>query len=227
MERLLLVACPDLTQPGETAGAAGPAGGIPGDEGGRRLRQLAGVVDALVEICPWVDPVRAGVCVLPIKGPARYFGGDAAVLARVEAAVATVLGEDGAVQLGVAEGIFAAELAARSGLVVPPGGTGAFLAPWPVATLGVPDLCELLPRLGLRTLGALAALPTRDVLARFGEVGDVPSRSPGGWRASGRGPEPPAWLPGWPLSSTASPCGTTSPVSGAGPVRPMSGRPRC
>jgi nucleotidyltransferase/DNA polymerase involved in DNA repair len=71
----------------------------------------------------------------------------------------------------VAEGIFAAELAARSMTVVPPGVTPEFLAPWPVEVLATPELGELLPRLGVGTLGAFAALPTPDVLARFGTAG--------------------------------------------------------
>jgi protein ImuB len=40
-----------------------------------------------------------------------------------------------------------------------------------VETLDVPDLPDLLRRLGLRTLGAFAELPPRDVLARFGPDG--------------------------------------------------------
>ncbi len=158
MERLLLIDCPGLADPGD-----GPAA----TDGGHRLRELARLVDALVEVCPWVDPVRPGVCTLAVRGPARYFGGEAAVLARVAEAVGGVLG-DGPCRLGVAEGVFAAGLAARVGAAVPPGATAAFLAPWPVGVLGTPELAELLPRLGLRTLGALAALPAGDVLARFG-----------------------------------------------------------
>jgi protein ImuB len=55
--------------------------------------------------------------------------------------------------------------------VVPRGGSRAFLAPYPVETLTVPDLPDVLRRLGLRTLGAFAQLPQRDVLARFGPDG--------------------------------------------------------
>jgi protein ImuB len=40
-----------------------------------------------------------------------------------------------------------------------------------VETLTVPDLPDVLRRLGLRTLGAFAQLPPRDVLARFGPDG--------------------------------------------------------
>jgi len=177
VERLVLVACPWLTP---TAGAHATSGGH-GDDG-HRLRRFADVVDALGELCPWVDPVRPGVCTLPIRGPARYLGGETAVLERVAGLVAAVAGPgaptpdagsggSGAAQLGVAEGVFAADLAARSGTVVAEGCTPEFLSPWPVATLGTPVLSELLPRLGLHTLGQFAAVPVRDVLARFGTTG--------------------------------------------------------
>jgi hypothetical protein len=147
------------------------------------------------------------VCALPVRGPARYFGGEEAVLDRVHDMVGAALtgtgtgtGTDtgtgtgtgatpGAVLLGVAEGVFAADLATRCeradvtdvtdsgvGVVVPAGGTRDFLAPWPVTTLGTPDLCEVLPRLGLHTLGDFAALPASDVLGRFGATGALRHR---------------------------------------------------
>src|SRR5204862_7945658 len=62
-------------------------------------------------------------------------------------------------------------LAARRNEVVPPEGSSAFLSPWPVSTLGDPELTSLLVRLGLPTLGAVAALPPDAVLARFGVEG--------------------------------------------------------
>jgi protein ImuB len=83
---------------------------------------------------------------------------------------------------GVADGRFTAAVAARravglgAAVVVPPGGAAEFLAPLPVRLLSVvagadERFVELLPRLGLRRLGDLAALPAPDVLARFGEQG--------------------------------------------------------
>lgn len=62
--------------------------------------------------------------------------------------------------------------------VVPVGGSAAFLADWPVeaaaAHLGTPeaaDTADVLARLGLRTLAAVAALAEADVLGRFGATG--------------------------------------------------------
>ena len=77
----------------------------------------------------------------------------------------------------MADGPFAAVLAARRGVVVPPGATPAFLAPFPVGVLedgsvGGAALTDVLVRLGITTLAGLAALPRADLLARFGWPGE-------------------------------------------------------
>jgi protein ImuB len=67
------------------------------------------------------------------------------------------------------------------------------LAPFPVAALERPDLADLLVRLGIRTLGDLAALPATDVLARFGPEGALAHRLARGLDprpVSGRAPPP-------------------------------------
>jgi hypothetical protein len=111
--------------------------------------------------------VRPGICSLPARGPSRYFGGEGPLARSVADAISDIT----AVEVGVADGLFAAVLAARSGQVVPPGGTPGFLAPFPVGILGHPELAELLTRLGIRTLGDFAALPESHVLGRFGADG--------------------------------------------------------
>jgi protein ImuB len=79
-------------------------------------------------------------------------------------------------QVGIADGRFASILAARTGSVVPPGGSAAFLAPFPVTVFERPALTDLFVRLGLRTLGAVAALPARQVASRFGAEGSLVHR---------------------------------------------------
>jgi hypothetical protein len=110
--------------------------------------------------------------------------------AKIIAAVADLGVESRA---GVADGLFAALLAARGGpasapgpvrqasgaspvLVVPPGETAGFLAAQPVSVLADQDLAGLLNRLGLGTLGDFAALPARDVASRFGDAGESAHR---------------------------------------------------
>ncbi len=140
----------------------------------RAFELVARAVEALT---PRVVYDRPGLCAFPTRGPSRYFGGDAALAARVHDAVTAALGEtQHAVRIGIADGAFAARLAARratagSPFVVEPGTSEAFCSPWPVAVLGDDAPADLLARLGLRTLGDVAALPPEAVLARFGAAG--------------------------------------------------------
>ena len=142
---------------------------------GRDARAFEPVVAAVATFAPRVEVVRPGVAAVATLGPSLYFGGDDALAARVAEAVASVVGPAGC-RVGIADGAFAASLAARRGIVVAPGESAAFLAPFPVAALDRPELAGLLVRLGVRTLGAFAALPGADVLARFGADGAVAHR---------------------------------------------------
>jgi protein ImuB len=135
------------------------------------------VARAVETFTPRVVLDRPGLCAFATRGPSRYFGGDDVLAAGVLDAVATALGDSTSdVRIGVADGGFTARLAARraepgSAFVVEPGGSAAFCAPWPVAVLDDPELASLLVRLGLPTLGEVAALPADAVLARFGADG--------------------------------------------------------
>ena len=140
----------------------------------RDARAFEPVVVALEAFAPRVEIVRPGVCAVGTRGPSRYFGGDEALAAQVASAVARVA--DPGCRVGIADGPFAAGLAARRGVVVAPGESPAFLAPFPVGVLERPELADLLVRLGIRTLGEFAALPGPDVLARFGPDGALAQR---------------------------------------------------
>jgi len=175
---------------------------------GREARAFELVVTALEAFTPRIELTRPGVVGFCTRGPSRWAGGDAALARRVRDAVDAVLGErgwGGHVRVGVADGPFAATLAARAAtsvtgaLVVPPGGSGVFLAPMPVAVLGrwAPgpgeDLAGVLVRLGLTTLGAFAALDPGDVVGRFGAFGERAHRLARGLdpRPVATGPPPP------------------------------------
>jgi len=137
------------------------------------------IVRAVATIAPRVEVLEPGTCAVPTVGPSRYFGGDEALVVHVQSLVDEALRDRGLVvrcTAGVADGMFAARLAARAGLVVPRGGSQAFLEPQPVVTLRAPELVDLLQRLGLRTLGGFAALPASDVSARFGVQGALAHR---------------------------------------------------
>lgn len=155
----------------------------------RDARAFEDVVRVVESFAPRIEITRSGVCAVPTRGPSRYFGGDERLATQIAVQVDTVLaakGWAGATAVGLADGPFAAGLAADPGQgsprVVPPGGSAEFLAPFP---LGVLDraplvdpaaLVDVLGRLGLRTLADVAALPAADVLARFGLEGQMAHR---------------------------------------------------
>ncbi len=133
---------------------------------GRDARAFEPVVAAVEELAPGVEVLRAGACAFAARGPAGYYGSEEAAAERIIEHVAQSCAVEA--QVGAAEGSFAAGLAARVGRLVPDGQTPAFLADQSIALIDQPPLADLLDRLGVRTLGAFAALPPTDVLARFG-----------------------------------------------------------
>ncbi|MGZ4711725.1 MAG: DNA polymerase Y family protein [Acidimicrobiia bacterium] len=167
------------------AESACPGIAILDEDPASEARTFEPVVRAVEAITPRVVIDRPGLLAFPTRGPARYHGGDGGLIERLRESIAAVGPID--VRIGIADGGFAARLAARRGVVVPPTETPAFLAPWPVGTLDDDDFADLLARLGLRTLGAFAALPPASVLARFGRDGLVAHRL-----ARGEDAHPPA-----------------------------------
>jgi protein ImuB len=154
------------------AEACCPAAAFVDADEANEARTFETVARAAERFTPRVVLDRPGRCEFATRGPSRYFGGDGALADQVRAHVQAVLGLDGFnVRVGIADGVFTARLAARRQAVVPAGESAAFLAPWPVSTLGDDDLAGLLRRLGLHTLGEVAALPPDAVLARFGNAG--------------------------------------------------------
>jgi protein ImuB len=134
-------------------------------------------VAAVESFSPRVEVTRPGTCSLATRGPSRYFGGDHALAARVAERVSAAT--TGTCRVGIADGPFAAEQAARAAKVVPPGASAAFLAPLAVSVLEPAvdaPLVDLWERLGIRTLGDLAVLPAAAVLARFGPAGAAAHR---------------------------------------------------
>ncbi len=155
-------------------------------------RAFEPVVATVEQFCPRVEVVRPGMCAIGVRGPARYFGGEKALVEKIAQAVTD---RGVACRTGVADGMFAAQLAARTGsdgVVVPPGGARRFLAPHPAGLLEHPELSNLLVQLGIHTLGDFAALPAKDVLARFGVVGEIAHRLARGLEPRPLAPRPPS-----------------------------------
>ncbi|HJY72268.1 MAG TPA: hypothetical protein VJ347_10845, partial [Streptosporangiaceae bacterium] len=86
----------------------------------RTAREFDQVLTAVTGFCPAVEAVEPGVCAFGARGPARYFGGETALAGRIIAAVAELGIESG---VGVADGLFAAHLAARAAWEAPRAGT--------------------------------------------------------------------------------------------------------
>ncbi|MCS6710642.1 DNA polymerase Y family protein [Brachybacterium sp. EF45031] len=150
------------------------------------------VAAAVDTVASGVDVLRPGVLLFAARGPARHAGGEARLAERIVDAVADLTGWDCSV--GVADGPFAALLAARSGRIVHPGDSARYLAPHPIAALvhapvgegwghrdqpaavhaprrqrtDLQEVALLLGRLGLATLGDFAALDPGVVADRFG-----------------------------------------------------------
>ncbi len=173
---------------------------------GREARVFEPVVGALDTITPRIEITRPGTCALVTRGPSRYFGGDEVVAQMVRNQMGKVLAGRTEVRVGIADGPFAAELAARASKqtrLIPKGEVASFLAPMNVAVLERPELADVLVRLGIRTLGQFAALPASDVLARFGREGQGAHRLAGGFDE--RPPDARLAPPDWSVSAEIDP----------------------
>ncbi|WP_439901947.1 DNA polymerase Y family protein [Microbacterium azadirachtae] len=144
---------------------------VPADPG-RDERAFLPVLRLIEAQAPGVQLLRPGLALLRARGIARFHGGEAEAAGALHALLASEGHPD--VRIGIADGPFTAELAARGAdpvLVVEAGASAAFLAPLPVHALQDPEVTALLLRLGVRTLGELAALGAARLRERFGEHG--------------------------------------------------------
>ncbi|MDG1266169.1 MAG: hypothetical protein P8O03_07575, partial [Ilumatobacter sp.] len=91
------------------------------DDPARDAREFEPVVRAVAEFAPRVDLVEPGWLSIAARGPSRYFGGDAAMAEHLRRSVLDVVASladveaGGGVGVGVADGRFAASVAARLG----------------------------------------------------------------------------------------------------------------
>ncbi|MFC8179172.1 DNA polymerase Y family protein [Rhodococcus sp. NPDC057297] len=160
------------------------------DRDGRMFEPVAAAVDM---VAPGVEVLRPGLLILGARGVSRYFGSEHNAAERLidQAAAAGV-----ECQIGIADELSTAVIAARHAVIVPRGGGARYLAPLPVSELaaepslaaaGREDLIDLLRRLGLRTVGDFAALTPGDVASRFGTDAVLAHRS-----ARGEAERPPS-----------------------------------
>ena len=164
---------------------------VVGHDPARDARAFEPVVQAVATLTPLVELTRPGMCTFATRGPSRYHGGDEALAARTAGAGGRRAGpETGHRVLRHRRG--RRSLRRRIGgpgrrppaRVIPSwwhrvGAPPSWRrSPWPCSTTrSWPTCC---PASACRTLGALAALPATDMLARFGPAGRLAHR-----RASG------------------------------------------
>ena len=147
---------------------------VKSDEG-LEARAFDPVARAVEALCTGVEILRPGALALGTRGPSRYFGGDDPLAAKIREAAEAAVSHPDSWRVGIADGVFAAGLAARlapnGSLVVTKGAAAEFLRDQSVDHLLFPKLVSLLHRLGVHTLGRLAQIPEADLSARFGPDG--------------------------------------------------------
>src|SRR5215216_1691195 len=141
----------------------------------RTATVLESVLTSLQRVSPAVEPTDDGSLFLDIKGLHTVYGSLSGLERAIRAAVPALLRP----RLGIAQGKFAAQTAARMSRpgeirVVSAADTTAFLAPLSVRLLESllePEVIQRLELLGLHTIGDLAELPFSAVQAQFGPPG--------------------------------------------------------
>ncbi|ORI12737.1 hypothetical protein BJD99_02335 [Rhodococcus sp. 1163] len=150
------------------------------DRDGRLFEPVAAAIDA---VAPGVEVLRPGLLILSARGVSRYFGSEHKAAERL---IDQASGAGVECQIGIADELTTAVIAARHAAVVPRGGAANFLSPLPVAELAAEpslaaadrgELIDLLRRLGLRTIGDFAALMPGEVASRFGSDAVLAHRS--------------------------------------------------
>jgi protein ImuB len=153
---------------------------LAGPDPARAVELWDEVVRRLEGIGAAVESERPGEAFFEVDGLLGIHGGEVAgVVAAARRAAGPKIAA--ALRIAVAPNRFAAAVAAgREEAIVPPGALGAFLDPLPVTALagrtGAPEpregeLIAALKRLGLDTLGKLAALSPARLADRFGPIG--------------------------------------------------------
>ena len=137
--------------------------------------QFSQLVTALVTVSPVVEPVELGRVFVGTDGLEGLYGGPEEI---VEAIMHSALHTPhSALRVGWGKGKFISWVAATrakpgASVIVPVGGEAKFLASQRLAVLPLePDTHRRLLQLGVKTLGALVALPEEAVVSQFGRAG--------------------------------------------------------
>jgi len=152
--------------------------------------QFARLVAALVTVSPVVEPVEVGRVFVGTDGLEGLYGETEEIVAQIQLRIAdcglrigntsvesAIANPQSAIRVGWGRGKFVAWVAATrakpgEAVIVPVGGEAKFLASQPLAVLPLdPDTHRRLLQLGVKTLGALVALPEEAVVSQYGHAG--------------------------------------------------------
>jgi protein ImuB len=150
-----------------------------------RERQLdEHVRRSLSDLGPDLAYLGPGLYLMDTRGPTRRLGGENSLVNYARKIAGDALdrfrigpARTGPARLrwrlavGIADGRFAATLAALVQQIVPSGHTPIWLANWPVRAIPEPGLAHELARLGIFTLGDLAQFDPTSIGTRFGHAG--------------------------------------------------------
>lgn len=168
---------------------------LPDEDSARRV-----MLECAAGFSPRVEDLSRGgsaTCVLDIAGTGLLFGPPDALARRIRAALQAAGLHT---SVAVSSNFHTARIAAvqtgvqtRGVLVIPPGGEAEALSRLDVRSLNLAEEHrETLALWGIRTLGELAALPERDLVARLGQAA-------GGWRRLALGVHPHLFRPAGPV----------------------------
>ncbi|MDP3910333.1 MAG: hypothetical protein Q8Q14_08060, partial [Gemmatimonadales bacterium] len=138
--------------------------------------RFAYLLAALSEISPVIEPGELGLAYVGTDGLEGIYGKPEKIVEAIQLRIESGSVES-AIRIGMGPGKFVAWVAATrakpgEAVIVSSGEAGQFLAAQPIAVLPLDADTHLrLRRLGIRTLGALAALPEDGVTAQFGAAG--------------------------------------------------------
>jgi len=136
---------------------------------------FATLLSALSEVSPVVESGELGLAYVGTDGLEGIFGPPDRIIAAIRDAVRPSGRQT--VRLGWGKGKFVAWVAASrskpdEAVIVPLGGEREFLASQPISVLPLDsDIHRRLRQLGIRTLGALAAIPEAAITSQFGAGG--------------------------------------------------------
>lgn len=139
------------------------------------------ILQVFDDFAPGVVAVKPGLAFALARGPAKWAGGEGELASELAEQVALQTGAE--CQVGIADSLAGALLAARQGAIVPPSETGRFLGQQQLLKL-VEDLpprqrrevgkeLPILAALGIHTVGQLRELGADPLLTRFGASGQA------------------------------------------------------